>query len=169
MDGRELLRNLAQGPAMVRALAHGLSQEEAMIRPDAESWSVLEVIGHLYDEEREDFRRRLDLILNHAGVEWPPINPQGWVIERNYNGKNLVEMMEAFSEERRISILWLESLEAPDWEREAISAWGSMKAGEMLAAWAAHDTLHLRQLVELRHARVLRLAEPYSPEYAGDW
>jgi hypothetical protein len=169
MDAKELIHDLVHGPAIVRALTHGIRQEEAIVKPDEESWSILEVVCHLFDEEREDFRRRLDIILHHPQEPWPPINPRGWVIERNYNGKILAEMLDAFEEERRISILWLESLEAPDWEREAVSPWGSMKAGEMFAAWAAHDKLHFRQLVELRYARVKSLAKPYDVQYAGDW
>jgi len=39
----------------------------------------------------------------------------------------------------------------------------------MLSAWAAHDNLHTRQLVELRRGRILRITEPYHVEYAGDW
>ncbi len=39
----------------------------------------------------------------------------------------------------------------------------------MFAAWVAHDTLHFRQIVELRYGRVLRLAEPYGVLYAGEW
>ena len=40
---------------------------------------------------------------------------------------------------------------------------------EMFAAWVAHDTLHMRQLVELHHAYILSLAGSYSAQYAGDW
>jgi hypothetical protein len=169
MNALELVHELRHGPAVVRILTHGIQQDEAALKPDEESWSILEVVCHLFDEEREDFRRRLDLILHHPAEEWPPINPRGWVTERNYAGRNLAEMLDGFEEERRISVLWLESLELPDWEQAALSPWGSMKAGEMLAAWAAHDKLHFRQLVELRYIRLKRLAEPYSLQYAGDW
>ncbi len=169
MDPKALIHDLMHGPAIVRALTHGIRQEEATLKPYEESWSILEVVCHLFDEEREDFRRRLDIILHHPQELWPPIDPRGWVTERNYNTRNLAEMLDAFQEERRISILWLESLVEPNWDQEAVSPWGSLKAGEMFAAWAAHDKLHLRQLVELRYVRVQSLAEPYGLTYAGDW
>ncbi len=44
-----------------------------------------------------------------------------------------------------------------------------MKAGELLAAWVAHDNLHMRQLVELRRARLVNLTAPYDVSYAGEW
>ena len=39
----------------------------------------------------------------------------------------------------------------------------------MLAAWVAHDLLHLRQLVELHYAWTAQQLQPYSVAYAGDW
>ncbi len=39
----------------------------------------------------------------------------------------------------------------------------------MFSAWVDHDNLHIRQLVELRQARIVRLAEPYDVSYAGEW
>ena len=46
---------------------------------------------------------------------------------------------------------------------------GRLSAGDMLTSWAAHDLLHLRQLVELRFAYLARQARPYSLDYAGEW
>jgi hypothetical protein len=39
----------------------------------------------------------------------------------------------------------------------------------MFACWAAHDNLHIRQLVELRRQWLEMITEPYNLEYAGDW
>lgn len=47
--------------------------------------------------------------------------------------------------------------------------YGSVTAGEMLSAWVAHDNLHIRQLVELRRARIEKITQPYLIEYAGEW
>ncbi len=44
-----------------------------------------------------------------------------------------------------------------------------MTAGDLLAAWVAHDVLHLRQLVELRYAYLVEEAQPNSVGYAGEW
>jgi len=42
-------------------------------------------------------------------------------------------------------------------------------AGEMFSCWVAHDNLHIRQLVELRRARIEKITRPYPLEYAGEW
>ena len=46
---------------------------------------------------------------------------------------------------------------------------GEMPASETFASWIAHDNLHIRQLVELRRARIENIAKPYDIQYAGDW
>jgi hypothetical protein len=61
-------------------------------------------------------------------------------------------------------------LTAADWSRAWEVAPGySLRAGDLLAAWAAHDLLHLRQLVELQYECRRQQAAPYRVEYAGDW
>ena len=47
--------------------------------------------------------------------------------------------------------------------------WWQWRAGDLLAAWVAHDLLHLRQLVELKYAYLARTMEPYALKYAGEW
>lgn len=164
-----LFQDLANGAEMIRALFLGVSQSDATCKPDPESWSMLEVLCHLYDEEREDFRQHLDAILHRPTEPWIPIDPQGWVTSRNYNESDLAETLARFLDERQQSLAWLRGLSAPDWETEHRDEHGSMRAGEMLACWVAHDNLHMRQLVELRRARILGLVEPYDVGYAGDW
>jgi hypothetical protein len=164
-----LFQELARGAEIIRALVSGITQAEAQIKPDPESWSILEVVCHLYDEEREDFRQRLDLILHRPGDEWPPIDPVGWVTARKYNERDLAESLDRFVAEREQSLAWLRRLPAPNWEAECVTRFGGMKAGDMLAAWVAHDNLHSRQLVELRRVRVVEIAKPYEVQYAGDW
>jgi hypothetical protein len=46
---------------------------------------------------------------------------------------------------------------------------GSIRAGDLLAAWVAHDVLHMRQLAELKYAFMAQAMEPYTVKYAGEW
>lgn len=162
-------RELENSTEMIRALLLGITQDEAKIKPNPESWSILEVVCHLYDEEREDFREHLDFILHRQDEEWHSIDPEGWVMERKYNEQNLIEMQKKFFAERQTSLEWLHSLSEADWETTYTSQFGSMRAGDMLASWIAHDNLHIRQLVELRRLKIENLTKQYNIEYAGDW
>jgi hypothetical protein len=46
---------------------------------------------------------------------------------------------------------------------------GPLHAGMLLASWAAHDTLHARQISRRLHDLAARDAGPYSVSYAGEW
>jgi hypothetical protein len=169
MSFETLTRELQNSTEMIRALTLDIIQEEAQVKPSPESWSVLEVICHLYDEEREDFRERVDFILHRQHEEWHMIDPQGWVTEREYNERNFAKMLEYFLAERKQSLEWLGELSNSNWDTVYTSEYGSTTAGEMLACWVAHDNLHVRQLVELRRVRIEAMSRPYTLEYAGDW
>jgi hypothetical protein len=164
-----LRRELAQGAETIQGLVAGIAPAEARVRPAPEAWSILEVVAHLLDEEREDFRPRLDLVLHRPHETWAPIDPPAWVTARGYNDRELGATLSAFLAERERSLAWLAGLTAPDWSREYQASFGPITAGDLAASWAAHDLLHTRQLLELRRARLLALAAPHRTGYAGEW
>ncbi len=169
MNFEALYLELVDSTDMIRSLLAGITQEEAQVKPSAESWSVLETLCHLLDEEREDFREHLDLILNRPDGEWHPIDPEGWVRSRKYNEQNFRQARDRFFQERSRSLDWLRGLSASDWEKTSSKTPRVLRAGDMLASWVAHDNLAIRQLTELRRLRIVNLAAPYDVGYAGDW
>jgi hypothetical protein len=169
MEFNLLYQELTNSTEMIRVLLSGISREDAQTKPDFESWSILEVLCHLYDEEREDFREHLDFILHRQNEKYHVIDPQGWVTERKYNEQNFIKMQEKFFTERWKSLEWLKTLTGTDWETTYISQHGSVSAGEMFSCWVAHDNLHIRQLVELRRKYIENITSPYDLQYAGDW
>jgi hypothetical protein len=169
MDLLYITNQMANQAGIIHSLTLGISDEQARWKPEPQTWSILEVINHLYDEERLDFRVRLDIILHHPAEPWPPINPQGWVTERLYNQRDLAQSMDDFLQERRKSLAWLRGMESPDWQASVTSPFGTMSAGDIFAAWVAHDLLHVRQLVELHWAYTRQVVQPYQVNYAGDW
>jgi len=169
LNFRALYLELVESTNMLRTLLAGITPEEARFKPDPESWSILETLCHLHDEERLDFRTRLDAMLNRPGQEWPPIDPQGWVTSKRYNEQDFHDLKERFFSERSQSLDWLKGLEGANWMASHTAGAVSLTAGDMLASWAAHDNLALRQLVELRRARLERISEPFHIEYAGEW
>ena len=61
------IARLAANVRVFEGLAGGVGAEQARWKPAPERWSILEVLNHLYDEEREDFRQRLDFTLHRPG------------------------------------------------------------------------------------------------------
>jgi uncharacterized damage-inducible protein DinB len=170
MEFKILYQELVHSTDMIRSLIKDIDQEQAQVKPGRRGWSILEVICHLYDEEREDFREHLDFILHRQDKDqWHSIAPMAWVSLRKYNQKNFKTMGRKFFHERKKSLAWLKTLEGTNWKAKYKSKWGTMSAGDMLSSWIAHDNLHIRQLVELRRARIERITKPYHIRYAGEW
>ncbi len=169
MNSDSLIDRLEAQVGIIREMVQGVTREQAAWKPAPERWSVLEVAVHLLDEEREDFRVRLGLLLRDPKADWPPIDPQGWVTQREYAKRDLGETLQAFLKEREDSLAWLNGLESPVWDNvKTHPVAGALSAGDMLASWVAHDLLHIRQLAKLHWDYVRSLAEPYSVAYAGD-
>lgn len=157
-----------QGQA-ITTLAAGLTEKDSRFKPDPDSWSLLEVLNHLVDEEVLDFRRHLGHILFTPDKPWPEIDPEGWVTEKHYNETRLVNTLQNLKAEREKSIEWLCGLSTPNWDASVSMPWGSLSAGDMLASWLAHDLLHMRQMVELRYHLTAADSIPFCLEYAGKW
>lgn len=161
---------LSENADTIQSLVRRVAEEQARWKPTPEEWSILEVINHLYDEERQDFRTRLELVLHHPDQPWPGIDPGAWAVERKYNQRDLKESLNNFFKERQHSLSWLAGLSSPAWETcyEHPKA-GEISAGDLLASWLAHDFLHIRQLAGLHWEYISFLAKPYSTDYAGAW
>ena len=169
MDLELVTSQMAFNAERIRVLVQGVSDRQARWKPHPDSWSVLEVVNHLYDEEREDFRARLGHILHSPGQTWPSIDPERWVSERRYNQRDLQRSVRNFLRAREESLVWLKGLDSPDWEAVYDAPFGKITAGDILASWEAHDLLQMRQLVELHMAYTIRQVAPFRVEYAGLW
>ena len=151
------------------ALVRGMSLEQARWKPTPDKWSTLEVVNHLYDEEREDFRQRVKLVLADPAQPWPPIDPRGWVNSRGYNERELDASLNNFLAEREKSLAWLRQLSQPNWQSCNEGPNGKLTAGDLLASWLAHDFLHIRQLARLHWQYIGAIADPYQTTYGGPW
>jgi hypothetical protein len=167
MDYDYLRNQLEENGTIIEMLVMTISVEQSRWKPDPERWSILEVINHLYDEEREDFRLHLDIMLHRPDGDWPPIDPMNWITTRKYNERDIQESIANFMTERKKSLAWLDLIDNPDWESSVEAPWGLFKAGDMFASWIAHDQWHIQQLVRIRLDYTTKISDPYSVQYAG--
>jgi len=167
---KPLIERLALGVTMIPEAVAGVDEDEARWKPDSGAWSIVEIVNHLADEEVEDFRTRLDLLLHMPARDWPGIDPESAAKERRYQERDPDESVSRFVREREESLRWLRRLKNPKWDNaRSHPAAGELRAGDILASWVAHDLLHLRQIAKRRFEYTQRLAEPYRTEYAGTW
>jgi hypothetical protein len=158
---------LGRLPAVLDALLAGLDDAGARTRPAETEWSPVEILCHLRDEETEDFGARLRVILDGA-EGFTPIAPERWAEERRYREASLAEAMEALRARRRLSLDLLASV-APDRLEGSrpLGRLGQLSGLDLVAAWVAHDRVHLAQLAGTL-ARIWALRwTPLRAEYAG--
>ena len=168
MNHQQIKAQLRVNCDVFKYFFQSVSDQQARWKPGEDRWSLLEVINHLYDEEREDFRKRLELVLCDPEKPWPPIDPQGWVVQRGYNGRDLKASLHIFLAEREASLRWLNKLNSPDWQAaHHHPQMGPMSAELLLANWLAHDLFHIRQTAELHFAYLTKQVEPVSMNYSG--
>jgi hypothetical protein len=164
-----VLKQLRGNAEIVRVLVQPISDEQANWKPDAQTWNMKEVMEHIYNEERIDFRKHLKEMFSTP--------PQPW---RTFRREELISVeschqaLANFLKERQASLEWLQSLDAPDWEIQSQATFGqdevlTFKAGDVLGSWVAHDFLHIRQMNELLYAWNAQQVSPYSVRYAGGW
>jgi hypothetical protein len=170
MDHAALIRRLAAFAQTLPAAVAGVTEAEARWKPPSGNWSILEVCAHLLDEEREDFRARLAATLRDPSESWPTLALEGIAERRAYNQRDLRLTVAEFVEERRESVRWLTSLGEADWGKAHVHPrFGPIAAGDLLAAWSAHDALHLRQIAKRLFELAGHDAGRFTTRYAGDW
>lgn len=140
-----------------------------LYKPAPDKWCMLEIAGHLLDEERDDFRARLSHILNQVKEPMPFIDPPAWVTEHQYLDQVYETQVNRFLEERTKSINWLQTQIQSDWGLVYLHPkLGLMSAGMLLSNWLAHDYLHIRQILQVKHAWLQQYSGE-SLDYAGIW
>ncbi len=151
------------------ALLTSLSEQEVMFRPAPEKWNLLEIVCHLLDEERLDFRAKMRHIMERPEMEFEPIDPEGWVISHKYSERIFVTVLDDFLNERKISLEWLKTLTEEDLEKKMEhKVFGTVTVKHFLSNWLAHDYLHIRQIIGLKHSYLKTLTST-DLRYAGDW
>ena len=169
MNTGYIIGELARNREVYRNLLEGLPSELYSWKPQPEKWCLLEIVCHLYDEEREDFRTRVRQTLEKPGTTPPPIDPVGWVSQRQYFEQDYDSMLRQFLDERATSVRWLQQLTAPQWDNHyEHPKLGALSAKLFFTNWLAHDYLHFRQITRLKYD-YLRQTTGESLAYAGTW
>lgn len=172
-DPAFLVGRLRRFPALLAALVDDVDQGHWWWKPGTGDWALVEILGHLAREEREDFRPRLERTLRDPAEPWPPIDPEGDVAKHKDIDGDPRAFLGDFTRARAANLEWLASvgpLEGLAWESAHAHPRGfTIRAGDLLCAWADHDALHARQIVKRRHQMIERAAGGFTCVYAGDW
>lgn len=164
-----LIDQLERNKTLFYQLFHNASEEEYRWKPSPDKWCLLEIVCHLYDEEREDFRTRTKSTLETPEQALPMFDPVAWVTERKYIEQDYQQRLANFISERTQSVNWLRSLEKPNWQNAfQHPRLGPLSAHHFLSNWLAHDYLHIRQATKIKYG-YLKVITSNDLSYAGNW
>ncbi len=145
---------LEQTPIILERLLLAAAEDDMQWKPDAERWSVSEVLAHLADTEVM-FHERTRRMVEEELPALAPYDQNAAYAEGKYSGPGAREWLKSFSHERDRSLSYLRSLPAGAAARAGRHAkLGRITVGELLNEWAFHDLGHVRQIAELYRARV---------------
>ncbi len=165
----KITSELEKNIGVFSALLQQTGKNEQVYRESDDKWSLLEVVCHLVDEEKEDFRLRVKSVLESPNRSLPPIDPEGWVTQRHYQNQNFDAKIDEWVRERKQSIQWLYSLNNPKWDYAFHHPRiGKMSAWLFLCNWLSHDYHHIRQIITIKRAFLLQHCG-VALDYAGNW
>lgn len=129
------------------ALLAPLSREQALARPTPEDWNILEVLGHITDGERVFAFRALHIGRGDTNP-LPGFEQDDYVRAARFSERELDELLEAYSAQRRATLATLRSLDA-----EALARRGTVSGYPCSArAWAyiaaGHELHHIADFHE---------------------
>lgn len=151
------------------ALVSDLTEDQFRWKPGTGNWSILEILGHMLEEERHDFPLRFQMTLDDPNQPWPSYDPEGVIAQAKYNEKEPQLILDAFLDERRQKLAWLNQLSEPEWDRTYVHpSIGPLRAGDLFLSWVAHDQLHVRQIAKRCYEMINQDGAPYQSDYAGN-
>ena len=143
----ELIDSLANTPETIADLVSALSDGNLRHRNSAEEFSAIENICHLRDIEVEGYAVRINRIVNEDNPSLPDIDGGRLAIERNYNGQNLDQVLQAFGSARADNLRTLRSVKPEQLGRAGtLQGVGSITLEKLLVMMCEHDGGHLDEL-----------------------
>jgi hypothetical protein len=159
---------LTRTPAILDTLLRDLPDTWTCSNEGDNTWSAIDVIGHLIHGERTDWMPRVELILGSWEARtFEPFDMQGHV--RETQSKSLGQLLDEFARVRAESVTALRALNLTqdDLDRRGLHpALGSVTLSQLLATWAAHDLTHLHQISRMMAHQYREAVGPWS-KYLG--
>jgi hypothetical protein len=164
----EVIEILERTPETLRAMLAGLGTHWLEADEGPDTYSPLDVLGHLIYGEETDWLPRARLILESGErVPFTPFDRLGFVAK--YRGRSMAELLDRFAALRRENLEALRALNlsAADLERTGTHpVFGRVTLDQLIAAWAVHDLTHLAQIVRVMTKRYGAAVGPWR-EFMG--
>jgi len=159
---------LTRTPVALDALLRDLPETWTFRNEGENTWSALDVLGHLIHGERTDWMPRAKLVLKFGETKtFEPFDRWGHV--RQSEDRSLGQLLDEFASLRSEN---LDELRALNLRQEDLKrrgrhpALGVVTLSELLATWAVHDLTHLHQISRIMAYQYREGVGPWR-EYLG--
>jgi hypothetical protein len=158
MNKPRLLAQMVRTPAILQAVLHGVTQDQAVSATDGPNgWSVIEILCHLRDFDGY-FQQRCHLMLAEANPALPAFDHEAIAIKQNYQAQQLVNVWPAYAASRQRFVALVESLTDEQLNRPGIHPEsGPITVLDQSLRAVLHDIDHSEQI-----ARSLGRAERFA-------
>ncbi len=160
------LRTLNETPARLKAALKGLPKKAALSRPAPGKWSILEIVCHMRDMEKDAYLERYRRIQAESNPTLPDIDGDVIAIERDYRGQSLPAALREWSKARKENLRLLKKVKGAAWERQGVhETAGPLTMETLLRRHAVgNDEAHLEQIEGIRRRQALLARLSATPE-----
>jgi DinB superfamily len=155
---------LTRTPASLNALLRGLPDTWVRRNEGRDTWSALDIVGHLIVGERTDWMPRVRILLDH-GEARPFDSFDRFAQSRESNSPSLEQLLEDFARLRgeNLGALQALNLQSEDLIRRGRHPrLGVVTLSQLLATWAVHDLTHVHQLSRVMAHQYRDAVGPWS-------
>ncbi len=149
-------QSLRRTPALLDAWLRDLEDGWTRCNEGQDTWSAIDVVGHLIHGEDTDWIPRARWILAHGESKaFPPFDR--FAQAERFAGRSLPSLLDEFAQKRAASLASLRALDlgAADLDRRGLHpALGVVTMRALLATWVAHDLTHVTQIARVMAKRV---------------
>ena len=151
------LDTLAATPAALKEALRGVPKKLLLFTPSPGKWSILEILCHMRDMEREAYLERYTRILAEPEPKLPDVNGDALAIERDYRGQKAADILRDWMRLRRESLRLLKKAKPEQWRRAGVhETMGRFTIDELVARHAmGNDVAHLAQIEAVKRKAAL--------------
>ena len=152
LERAALLTIVAETPARLKAALKGVPKKLLLWTPGPGKWSILEIVAHLRDMERDAYIARYRRILDEDNPTLPDLDGDLIALRDDYCGMKLPELLRDWLKLRKECLKLLKSVKGPRWERMGThETAGPLSMDALLRRHAiGNDEAHLGQIEAIK-------------------
>ncbi len=170
LDRTAQLKIVAETPVRLKAALKGVSRKLLLWTPGPGKWSILEIVAHMRDMEREAYIARYRRILTEDNPTLPDIDGDLIALRDDYRGMKLPDLMRDFVKLRKECLKLLKSVKSAQWDRVGThETAGPLSMEALLRRQSiANDEAHLGQIEGIKKRAAIFETLEAAPRRLGE-